>query len=58
MSKFYNFEIEMINVGKGYVTADSIEEAKEKILNGDYGDIYDESFVEFGEVLDIYEDVE
>lgn len=56
MSKSYSFEIEMVNVGKGCVSADSIEEAKRKILSGDYDDIYDESFVEFGELLDIWED--
>lgn len=56
MSNLYSFEVEMINVGKGCVSADSIEEAKCRILSGDYNDIYDESFIEFGEVLDIWED--
>jgi phosphoribosylamine-glycine ligase len=36
--------------------ADSLEEAKRKIKDGEYSDIYDESFVEFGELLDIWED--
>jgi hypothetical protein len=56
MSKTYNFEIEMNNVGKGYVVANSLEEAISKIKNGEYEDIYDESFLEFGELIDIWED--
>ena len=55
MSKSYSFEIEMINIGKGCVEADSLEEAKQKIKDGDYYDIYDESFVDFGELVDIWE---
>lgn len=37
----YNFTVEMKNTGKGYVEADSIEEAKKKILEDHYEDIYD-----------------
>jgi len=53
--KCYNFLIEMTSKGKGYVYADSLEEAKEKINNGDYDDIYDEVGSECGDIIEITE---
>lgn len=52
----YSFLIEIKSIGKGYVEADSIEEARQKIEDGDYDDIYDEVGEEFGEIIDIEED--
>jgi len=51
----YNFLIETTSKGRGYVYADTIGEAKEKIINGDYEDIYDHVDEEYGEIIDIYE---
>ena len=53
--KCFNFLIEMSSIGKGYVYADSIEEAREKIKNGDYDDIYDEVGSERGDIIEITE---
>ncbi len=55
--KFYNFDIEITRIGKGYVYAKNIEEAKEKINEHDWDDIYDESDGEFGEILEIKEEL-
>jgi hypothetical protein len=37
------------------VSAENMEEAKEKIKAGDYDDIYDEVDTQQGEIIDIYE---
>ena len=52
----YNFTIEMTSIGKGYVEADSLEEAKAKIKRGDWEDIYDEVDTQCGDLIEIYED--
>lgn len=41
MNRFYDFVIETTCRGKGYVTAASEEEARDKILRGEAEDIYD-----------------
>ena len=55
--KCYNFDIEITRIGKGYVYAKDVEEAKEKINENDWGDIYDEVDGEFGEILKITEEI-
>lgn len=49
----FKFSIETKSVGLGYVNADTLEEAKEKIANEEWDDIYDEVNVTFGELIDI-----
>lgn len=51
----YDFLIEATSKGRGYVHAANIEEAKEKIINGDYEDIYDHVDEDYGDIIDIYE---
>lgn len=53
MEKQYIFKAKILNTCKGYVFAESEEEAKEKIMNGDYEDIYDEYDGEIKEVLSV-----
>lgn len=53
--KAYNFKINMTSIGKGYVYADSIEEAREKINKGNYDDIYDQVDEKCGDIIEIYE---
>lgn len=55
MSKTYIFEVELKSKGRGTVIADSKEEAKEKILDGEYEDIYDEYDSEIVSVKSIKE---
>ena len=55
--KYYNFTIEINHIGKGYVYASDLEEAKEKINEHDWNDIYDETDTEFGEILEIKEEL-
>lgn len=52
---YYNFTIEMTSIGKGWVEADSLEEARKKINAGDYDDIYDQVGEECGDIIEIYE---
>lgn len=52
----YRFLIEIVSMGKGYVEADSIEEAKQKIEDEDWDDIYDVTDEEYGEIIEIEED--
>lgn len=54
--KSYRFEVKMECVGTGWVTANSLEEAKQKILNNDYEDIYDMCDHEIAEIIDIEEE--
>lgn len=53
--KLYRFEVSMKCVGIGCVAADSLEEAKEKILDGEYDDIYDMTDHEVVDVIDVEE---
>lgn len=53
--KQYGFEIEVINIARGYVTATSVGEARQKILNGDFDDIVDESQAGYGDITDMWE---
>lgn len=55
--KCYNFKIEINSVGEGYVYAKDVEDAKEKINEHDWDDIYDETDREFGEILEIEEEL-
>lgn len=52
----YNFTCNMKCTGNGYVEADSIEEAKQKILAGEYDDIYDTTDHEVVDIVKIEED--
>ena len=52
----YRFLIEITSTGKGYVEADSIEAARQKIEDGDWDDIYDQTNEEFGEIIEIEEE--
>lgn len=56
MEKQYIFKAKILNTCKGYVFAESEDEAKEKIMNGEYEEIYDEYDGEITEVLNIVED--
>lgn len=56
MSKSFNFLIEQTCIGKGYVTADTKEEAIKKIKNGEYDDIYDTVDYEDGDIIEIEEE--
>jgi hypothetical protein len=55
MSKCYQFTIEQECIGKGYVYADSEEEARMKINVGDYDDIYDTVDTTNGDIIEIWE---
>lgn len=56
MEKGYIFRAKILNTCEGYVEAESLDEAKEKIMNGEYEEIYDEYDGEITEVLNIIED--
>jgi hypothetical protein len=64
MSKCFNFTINRSCIGKGYVYAETKEDAIAKIKDGSYldcGDIYDEIGQKDGEIIEIedgYEDEE
>ena len=51
--KLYRFEVSMKCVGIGCVAADSLEEAKEKILAEEYDDIYDMTGYEVVSIVDV-----
>lgn len=53
---YYKFTCNMTCTGKGYVEADSLEDAKQKILTGYYDDIYDETDHEVTKIVTIEED--
>lgn len=53
---YYKFTVKMNCVGFGVVEADSIEEAREKILNEEYDDISDMTDYEILDVIEIEED--
>lgn len=55
MSKCYGFNVETSGCARGYVTADSEEEAIRKIKTWDYDDINDEEITEFGDVVELWE---
>ena len=50
MEKQYTFEVKQTNKARGVVFAESKEKAKEKIMNSQYEDIYDEELVEVLEI--------
>ena len=52
----YNFTIEMTSIGKGYVYAESLEEAKKKLKDHEWDDIYDEVGTEYGDIIEIKEE--
>ena len=52
----YRFVVKMNCTGYGIVQAESIEEAKENILNENYDDIYDMTDYEILDVIEIEED--
>ena len=54
MKSFY-FTIQMSSIGKGYVSAENIEEAKQKVKDGDWDDIYDEVGTNYGDIIEIEE---
>jgi len=54
--KTFFFTIEESSIGKGYVSAENIEEAKQKINSGDWDDIYDTVGVTYGNLIDIEEE--
>lgn len=55
MEGYYYFTVEQSSIGKGYVKADSEEEARMKISSGNYDDIYDEVGREIGNIIEIWE---
>ena len=55
MEVYYYFTVEQSSIGKGYVKADSEEEARMKISSGNYDDIYDEVGLEIGNIIEIWE---
>lgn len=52
----YSFLIEVNNIGKGYVEADSLEHAKQLIESEEWDDICDESLCSYGKIIEIKED--
>jgi len=56
ITKEFRFTIEVSSIGKGYVTAEDIDEAKEMISNGEWDDIYDEVGTTYGNLIEIEED--
>lgn len=55
MSQCYGFICEITGIGRGYVTADSIDEAVEKIQRGDYDDLVDNEETCIGEIVEMWE---
>ena len=55
MEKCYSFTISSSGVGKGYVFAESLEEAREKIEAGEWDDIIDEDTT-YEDIIEIWED--
>ena len=55
MSKCYGFNVETRGYARGYVTADSEEEAIGKIKTWEYDDINDEEITGFGDVVELWE---
>ena len=55
MSKCYGFNVETNGYARGYVTADSKEEAIGKIKTWQYDDINDEEITGFGDFVDVWE---
>lgn len=55
--KSYQFDFKGTIGGYGIVTAFSKEQAREKILNGEYDDIMDTWDMEITEITDIKEDL-
>jgi hypothetical protein len=53
--RYYNFDIEIVSRGKGYVVANSLEEAQAKIKSNEWEDIYDEVDQKYGKILEITE---
>jgi hypothetical protein len=51
--KNYQFSIEIKSIGLGCVKAESLEEAKEKIKNKDWDDIYETVGAEYGDLIEI-----
>ena len=56
--KYYNFTVKMECFSRGYVEADSFEEAKQKILDCEYDDLTDMMDYEILEIMDIEESEE
>jgi len=54
--KTYQFTFNATEGGYGIVTAENEEQAKEKVLNGDYDDIMDTWDMEITEVTSIEEE--
>lgn len=50
------FTIEERSIGKGYVEADNIEEARKKVNDGDWDDIYDTVGTTYGDIIEIEEE--
>lgn len=56
--KYYEFKVKMECFSRGYVAANSLEEAKQKILDCEYDDLADMTDYEIVEIVDIEEDEE
>lgn len=54
--KTFKFDFIATEGGYGIVCADTVEEAKAKIMNNDYDDILDTWDMQITEILDIEED--
>lgn len=54
--KTFSFRIYATCIGLGCVTAETIEEAKKKIDDGGWDDIYDNVDFDYGKLIDIEED--
>lgn len=55
MEKGYNFKAKILNTCKRYVEAESWDDAVEKIINGEYEEIYDEYDGKITEILTVEE---
>lgn len=56
MEKTFSFRVKASSIGCGCVTANTVEEAIEKIKKDDWDDIYDTINTEYGEIISIEED--
>lgn len=52
-NKVFEFKLTVSSIVSGYVSARDAEEAKEKIGEGEWDEIYNEDYTEFGDLLDL-----
>lgn len=53
-NKVFEFKLTVSSIISGYVSAKDADEAREKIKDGEWDDIYNENYTEFGDILDLW----